>query len=156
MQGLVQSLLGLAIGAGGLYIIAVAGTALFQREAMGMGDVKLMGAIGAFLGPAAPLFSLMLGSIIGSAVGLALMALGRARRDTAIPFGPYLAAGAAVYVLWGSALIRAYLELTLPGGATSRMTSVPSGKGSVVASIAPPAETSRSSPENCSGFWPMR
>ena len=114
LAGLLRSLLGVAVGGGGLYLIAVAGSALFKKEAMGMGDVKLMGAVGAFFGPQAPLFSLLVGSVLGSIVGLALMALGRARRDSAIPFGPYLAAGAALYALWGPALIRAYLALTVP------------------------------------------
>jgi leader peptidase (prepilin peptidase)/N-methyltransferase len=113
LSGLLRSVAGIVLGGGGLFLVAIAGTALFKKEAMGMGDVKLLAAVGAFLGPAAPLFALVVGSVVGSIVGLILLLFRKARRDTAIPFGPYLALGAYLYMLCGPAIIQAYLAYTL-------------------------------------------
>lgn len=84
---------------------------VFPREAMGLGDVKLMAAIGAFLGWQATLFALLGSSLLGSAVGVGLI-LGR-RRDwgARLPFGPYLAVGALVYAFAGRDWVERWLAL---------------------------------------------
>ena len=76
------------------------------REAMGLGDVKFMAAIGAFLGWQAVLFSLMLSAMIGAAVGLSLVALKRGELSSSrLPYGPYLATAAVVWIFWGPTLV---------------------------------------------------
>jgi leader peptidase (prepilin peptidase) / N-methyltransferase len=74
---------------------------VIPREAMGFGDVKFMAAIGAFLGWPAVLFSLVVSSLLGSVVGLSLIALKRRQKSNPIPFGPYIAAAAALWVFGG-------------------------------------------------------
>ena len=76
------------------------------REAMGLGDVKFMAAIGAFLGWQAVLFSLMLSAMIGAAVGLSLVGLKRGELSSSrLPYGPYIAMAAIVWIFWGPALV---------------------------------------------------
>ncbi len=76
------------------------------REAMGLGDVKFMAAIGAFLGWQAVLFSLMVSAMIGATVGLTLVALKRGELSSSrLPYGPYIALAAATWIFWGPALV---------------------------------------------------
>lgn len=115
-EGLKASLLGLAAGFGLLQAVAAVGRKAFRKEAMGFGDVKLLGALGAFLGWRAVLFVLVAASLFGTVVGLALIALGKRRLGSRLPFGPYLALGGLVWVFWGPRLLAAYLSLfRLPG-----------------------------------------
>ena len=88
------------------HLEAVSSEIVLPREAMGFGDVKFMGAIGAFLGWKAVIFSLMVSSAIGSVVGLHLMALGR--RQSRLPYGPYIAMAAAIWIFAGPQLIQWY------------------------------------------------
>lgn len=88
------------------HLEAVSSEIVLPREAMGFGDVKFMGAIGAFLGWKAVIFSLMLSSGIGSVVGLILMGLGR--RQSRLPYGPYIAMAAAIWIFAGPELIAWY------------------------------------------------
>jgi leader peptidase (prepilin peptidase) / N-methyltransferase len=78
------------------------------REAMGRGDLKFLAAIGAFLGWRAVLFSIFAGSLAGSIVGLTTMTLGQRRWSAKIPFGPYLAVGALVWLFFGARLVGWY------------------------------------------------
>ena len=84
------------------------------REAMGRGDLKFLAAIGAFLGWRAVLFSIFAGSLLGSLVGLATLLVGRRVWSAKLPFGPYLAFGALVWMFCGAALLRWYLTLLNP------------------------------------------
>ncbi len=78
------------------------------REAMGFGDVKFMLVIGAFLGWPGAMFSIAAGSVIGALAGLALLAARRLGDAGRIPFGPYLAAGALLWIAAGPAFVRWY------------------------------------------------
>jgi leader peptidase (prepilin peptidase)/N-methyltransferase len=73
-------------------------------EGMGLGDVKLLAMIGAFLGWRGVLLSLVLGATAGAAVGIGLIASARGSRDTELPFGTFLCAGAMPALMWGEAL----------------------------------------------------
>jgi leader peptidase (prepilin peptidase)/N-methyltransferase len=91
------------------HLEAVSSEIVLPREAMGFGDVKFMGGIGAFLGWKAVVFSLMVSSAIGSVVGLALIAVGR--RQSRLPYGPYIAMAAAIWIFTGPQLIQWYERL---------------------------------------------
>ncbi|MBP5226457.1 MAG: prepilin peptidase [Kiritimatiellae bacterium] len=114
-MGLADALLGDLVGFGLLFAIAEIGTRVFKKEAMGFGDVKLMGAIGAFLGWRAVLFVLFVASFLGSIVGIILMIFGGVKLQSRIPFGPYLAGAAAIWIYWGPVLMGLYLSLMKSG-----------------------------------------
>ncbi len=90
--------------------------AVLPREAMGLGDVKFMGAIGAFFGWKAVFFTLVVGSVTGAVIGIAILLTKRSRgeRGAAIPFGPYLALGAMVWVFVGPLILEWYLDTLHP------------------------------------------
>jgi leader peptidase (prepilin peptidase)/N-methyltransferase len=77
---------------------------ILPREAMGFGDVKFMGAIGAFIGWQGAIFALMVSSIIGSAVGVTLILMKRREWSSKIPYGPYIALAAAIWIFCGKKL----------------------------------------------------
>ena len=72
------------------------------REAMGLGDVKFMAAIGAFLGWQGAFFSLMASSLIGSVVGVTLIVMRRSEWSSRIPYGPYIALAAVIWLFVGN------------------------------------------------------
>jgi len=78
---------------------------IIPREAMGLGDVKFMGAIGAYLGWKAVLFSLMLSSFIGAITGLTLIILKKKEWSSRIPYGPYIATAAVVWIFAGQRIL---------------------------------------------------
>ena len=82
------------------------------REAMGFGDVKFLACIGAFLGWKGVLFSLFAGSVVGASIGIVTIATTRGRSGGRIPFGPYLAIGAALWVFAGQELLDLYIGWT--------------------------------------------
>jgi leader peptidase (prepilin peptidase)/N-methyltransferase len=84
------------------------------REAMGRGDLKFLAAIGAFLGWRAVLFSIFAGSLLGSFVGLGTLLIGKRVWSAKLPFGPYLALGAFLWLFFGEALLRWYTGLLNP------------------------------------------
>ena len=110
-HGLLHSCLGLAVGFGLLHAVAWIGSKAFKKEAMGFGDVKLMGAIGAFLGWKAVLFTVFASSLLGSLSGLLLIAFGGVKLQSRIPFGPYLSAAATIWIFWGPSLVGSYIKL---------------------------------------------
>lgn len=84
------------------------------REAMGRGDLKFLAAIGAFLGWRAVLFSVFAGSLLGSLMGIGTLLIGRRVWSAKLPFGPYLAFGALIWMFCGQALLNWYLGLINP------------------------------------------
>ena len=77
---------------------AASNEVVLPREAMGFGDVKFMGAIGAFLGWKSVVFSLMVSSVIGSVVGLTLILIRKREWSSRLPYGPYIALAAAIWI----------------------------------------------------------
>jgi leader peptidase (prepilin peptidase) / N-methyltransferase len=109
--GWVSSLIGLLAGGGLLFAIAEAYYRLRGIEGLGMGDVKMLAMIGAFLGWKLMLVTLVLASFAGSFVGIGLMAFGRGGMKAALPFGTFLAVGALVAAVAGDPLLEWYLGL---------------------------------------------
>ncbi len=80
------------------------------KEGMGYGDFKLLALLGAWLGWQALPAIILLSSLVGAVVGIALIVFARRDRRIPIPFGPYLAAAGWIYLLWGTQLNAAYLH----------------------------------------------
>ncbi len=110
LASLWSSLAGLLAGYGILWLVAKAGKRVLKRDAMGMGDVKLLGAIGAFLGYEAVLFTIFISSVLGAVVGLALMASHKHRWKLEIPYGPYISLAATIWMLFGPPIVNAYIQ----------------------------------------------
>jgi len=93
---------------------AVSAEIVLPREAMGFGDVKFMAAIGAFLGWQSTVFSLMVSSMIGSLVGITLIVFGRREWSSRLPYGPYIAVAAAIWVFLPYEMredVKAYMDM---------------------------------------------
>lgn len=108
--GLYKSALGLAAGFGSLWLVGVVGKWVFKKDAMGFGDVKLLGAIGALLGIPGVVYTVLVSSLIGTVVGVGLILFGGREWQSRIPFGPYLALGALSWVLGGDQLWNWYVR----------------------------------------------
>ena len=110
-RGPSSALLGAALGGGGLFLIAFVYEKIAGQEGMGLGDVKMLAMIGAFLGASGVLVSVLLASLAGSAVGLTAIALKRGDRRMRLPFGVFLAAGGVAAFFFGDALLARYRAL---------------------------------------------
>ena len=109
--GLLNSLLGILVGGGLLWLLAWSSPYLFGKEGMGGGDIKLLAMIGAFLGWKPALMTIMLGSLLGSLVGVTLIAAQVIKREDYIPFGPFLVFGALVALFFGQSILDWYQRL---------------------------------------------
>jgi leader peptidase (prepilin peptidase)/N-methyltransferase len=102
------ALLGAALGAGLLLAVWIAWYLWRHEEGMGLGDVKMLAAIGAFLGWKGVLVALFLGALSGAVVGLTLMAFRGLDFKAKLPFGVFLALGGVIALFAGEALVRVY------------------------------------------------
>jgi leader peptidase (prepilin peptidase)/N-methyltransferase len=93
------------------HLEAISGEIVLPREAMGLGDVKFMAAIGAFLGWQAVLFSLVISSFIGALVGIVLVVSGKRALSSRLPYGPYIALAAAIWIFFGADLVSWYVGM---------------------------------------------
>ena len=109
--GPVDSLIGIVVGGGVLYAIAAAYYLLRKEEGMGMGDVKMLAMVGAFLGWQQVLLTLVLSSFAGAVIGLAVMSLQRGTLRYALPFGTFLAVGTLIAMLAGEQILAWYVGL---------------------------------------------
>lgn len=107
--GWLASLIGLIAGGGILFLIAETYYRLRGIEGLGMGDVKMLAMIGAFLGWKLMLLTLVLASFAGSFVGVGVIAFGRGGMKAALPFGTFLAVGALVAAVAGEPILAWYL-----------------------------------------------
>jgi leader peptidase (prepilin peptidase)/N-methyltransferase len=112
--GWLSSLVGIVAGGGSLLLIATAYEKVTGKEGMGGGDVKLLAMLGAFLGWESIPFIIFTGSLVGSVIGVTAMLIQNKGSDLKIPFGPFLAFGAILYIFFGEEIIAWYLTL---GGA---------------------------------------
>ncbi len=106
----VGSLLGMAVGGGLLWGVAEAYFRVRGVEGMGFGDVKMMAMVGAFLGAPLTLFTIMIGSLLGSIIGLLFIRFSGKSSDYELPFGTFLSFAAIIAVLCGDDLIRLYVD----------------------------------------------
>ncbi len=114
LNGLKASGIGLAVGFGSLYLVSLIGRLVYKKEAMGFGDVKLMGAIGAFFGPWSIFFVIFVSSLLGSIIGVALMLSQKRDLQGKIPYGPFIAFAALIWIYGGDALLNWYLSFLTP------------------------------------------
>lgn len=109
-----ESLLGIVVGGGVLFAIAVLYQYLRKQDGMGGGDIKLLAMIGAFLGSAGVVFTVLASSLIGTLYGMGVMIRSRKQLTTTmIPFGPFLSLGAILYVFYGQRIFDWYFGLWL-------------------------------------------
>jgi leader peptidase (prepilin peptidase)/N-methyltransferase len=105
---IVDSLFGIILGGGMLFLIGFLYEVIRKREGIGMGDVKLLAMIGAFLGWRSVIFVALISSIIGTIVGLSIILYKKGDLRYAIPFGPFLSLAAALYLFTGGFDIGSY------------------------------------------------
>ncbi|MGM0441309.1 MAG: prepilin peptidase [Elusimicrobiota bacterium] len=108
--GLGSSFLGLAVA--GILLMAVRkfGSYIFKKEALGLGDIKLLMGIGAFTGTGGVLGTLFIGSLLGSILGLIFRFAGKIKKLEYIPFGPYLAGGSVIYIFFREFFINLFFN----------------------------------------------
>ncbi|MEQ1907833.1 MAG: prepilin peptidase [Vicinamibacterales bacterium] len=112
--GWIASLIGAAVGGGSLWLIAEAYYRIRHEDGLGMGDVKMLAMIGAFIGWQLTLVTLMMASFAGAFVGLVVIALRKGDLKYALPFGTFLAVGAALAATVGPGLVDWYLGFYKP------------------------------------------
>ena len=106
-----DAVFGAAIGAGALLLLIGLWYLLRRVRGMGLGDVKMLAAVGAFLGIGGMLLALFLASLIGALAGLLFLVRGRLGWSSRLPFGVFLAIGGVVSLFFGARLIAAYTSL---------------------------------------------
>lgn len=104
-----DSLIGAVSGFLFYYFIAFAGEKIFKKEAMGGGDIKMMAMVGGFLGWKGVILTTFMGSFFGSIAGVFMMLVRGREKGSQIPFGPFLALGAAISLFFGQEIILWYL-----------------------------------------------
>jgi leader peptidase (prepilin peptidase)/N-methyltransferase len=112
--GWASSLIGIALGGGLLYGIAAGYYLVRREEGLGMGDVKMLAMIGAFLGWKAVLVTLILSSFAGAVVGIAIIALTKGSMRLALPFGSFLSVGALAAMFVGDPIVTWYAGFFAP------------------------------------------
>ncbi|OGP10001.1 MAG: hypothetical protein A2048_09620 [Deltaproteobacteria bacterium GWA2_45_12] len=114
-QALTFSLVGILAGGGSLLVIGQAYSWIRKREGMGGGDVKLAAMIGAFLGWRAVLFVFLMSSLLAIVYAILYILISRNKSDEPliIPYGPFLAAAAALYFFYGREIMEWYLSLLI-------------------------------------------
>ena len=107
-EGFVFSSVSALICYGILNSVRIIGSVVYKREAMGYGDIKLVAAFGAFLGWKLGLLSIFFGAVFGSVIGVTSVILSRFSLRSEIPFGPYLAIGAYLSLIYGQPFLNWY------------------------------------------------
>jgi leader peptidase (prepilin peptidase) / N-methyltransferase len=106
-----DAVLGAAVGSGLLWVVAEGYFRLRGREGMGLGDVKMMAAVGVFLGLKRTLMTILAGSLLGSVIGILLISLSKKDRNYELPFGTFLGAGALLVLFFGTPVLQWYQSL---------------------------------------------
>jgi len=106
-----DAILGAVAGSGLLWVVAEGYFRLRGREGMGLGDVKMMAAVGVFLGLKRTLMTVLAGSLLGSVIGILLISLSKKDRNYELPFGTFLGAGALLVLFFGTPALQWYQSL---------------------------------------------
>lgn len=109
--GFLNSVIGIVVGGGLLWVLAILSPYLFGKEGLGGGDIKLLAMIGAFLGWQQALLTLMLASLLGALIGIGLLAFKIMERGHYIPFGPFLVFGALVALFFHGDVVHWYIRM---------------------------------------------
>ena len=104
------------VGAGFLWLVAEFYLKVRKIEGLGMGDVKLLALTGALLGPEGAFYTIFIGSLFGSVIGLILILFCGRKASQHIPFGPYLASATLLYIYNGSQIIDMWTKFIAGGG----------------------------------------
>jgi leader peptidase (prepilin peptidase)/N-methyltransferase len=107
----VEALIGILAGGGSLFLVAWGYQLITKREGMGGGDIKLLAMIGAFIGWKGVLFTIFVASLTGTLAGMALIVRRQEGMKLAVPFGPFLAAGAIGYLFMGPEIMAWYIRM---------------------------------------------
>lgn len=107
----IESVLGALLGYGVLWLVGYVFKRVTKRDGIGVGDMELLGMIGAFLGPIGVWFSLLIGSLVGLVLGGGYLFVGGRGRDARIPFGPFLALGATIFFFFQRPLIAFFCQI---------------------------------------------
>jgi len=105
------SVIGAVIGGGILLVVGLVYEKLRKRQGLGMGDVKMMAMVGAFLGYPLAILTLMAGSLFGTLLGIALMLAGRGSLQTKLAFGVFLGIGTVISIFYGLSFLLWYLRI---------------------------------------------
>ncbi|MEW5924341.1 MAG: A24 family peptidase, partial [Candidatus Zixiibacteriota bacterium] len=113
--GIIASAIGLLVGGGVLYLIAVMGDWLFKKESMGGGDIKMAAMLGSFLGWQKVILIFFGSAGVGLIVSLFVMLFSKKLRSSrVIPFGPFLAIAAFMAIIFGDKIIAYYVKNFFP------------------------------------------
>lgn len=107
----IGSILGAIIGGGLLFLVAFAYEIVRRRQGLGMGDVKMMAMVGAFIGWRLALMTIFVGSLLGTFVGILLILLRKMDTQGKLAFGVFLGIGSALCLFYGFPIIRWYLRM---------------------------------------------
>jgi leader peptidase (prepilin peptidase)/N-methyltransferase len=104
-----DALVGALVGGGSLFVVGFSYRAVTGRDGLGGGDVKLLGMVGAFLGPLGAFLTIMIGSLAGTLFAIVFMLRTGRDRKAELPFGTFLAPGAVLVLFLGGRIVEAYL-----------------------------------------------
>lgn len=110
---LTSAVIGAVVGYLSLWSVYWGFKLLTGKEGMGYGDFKLLAAIGAFLGWKVVPLVILLSSFVGAAIGISMIVFARHKRETPIPFGPYLAIAGVIALIWGDAIVQWWMRSSL-------------------------------------------
>jgi leader peptidase (prepilin peptidase) / N-methyltransferase len=108
-----SSVIGAVFGYGTLWSVYIIFKLVTGKEGMGHGDFKLLALLGAWFGWQALPLIIILSSLVGAVIGISLMIFNSHDRNSAIPFGPYLAIAGWISMLWGPYIMSAYLNAVI-------------------------------------------
>jgi len=108
-----DALLGMLSGGGAMLLVSLLGKALFKKESLGMGDVKLAAVAGFFLGWQHILIAIYTGFVFALITMVLIHSIKRTRIVGYVPLGPFLAMGIITFIIWGKEIIQIYLSLVI-------------------------------------------